>query len=169
MEKKRYAVDTTFTYSGKWFVYAKNADEAREFVEGNKRIVKCWKYPSLSCTTLPDHVLEIDGRRFAIGWGFSMTHGFKDIVIDVVPSERVLPVMQRKPRGAKKCYEVAVVYERSGKFNVDATDEDMAREMVEKYCRQKNPVYCTSLPKEEVAWEFPRKDIKKTIGKITLV
>lgn len=168
MKTKEYTVETTFTYPGKWFVYAKNADEAREFVEGNKRIVKCWKYPSLACTTLPDG--KLNGEFAIVGWYFSMTNGFKDTIVEVVPSERVLPVMKNKStRNKKQCFEVTVIYERSGKFNVVAANEDDAQEIVEKYCRQKNPVYCTSLPKEEVEWEFPRKDIKKTIGKITLV
>ena len=46
--KKSYAVETTFTYTGKFFVYAENEDEARELVMG-----KCHQYHPKAFSSLP--------------------------------------------------------------------------------------------------------------------
>ena len=176
MKKKKYRVETTFTYSGKWFVYVENEEAARELfrtkeIRGGFEWLKCWKFHSRADTTLPHHMLELEnGENLTIEWDFAVPTGCKDIIVAVAPSKKILPVMKNKSsRGKKKCYEVVMAYVRFGKFYVEARSVDEAREIVERYCRQKNPIYRSSLPPEEVAWELLRKNIKKTIGKITLV
>lgn len=165
MVKKQYKVWVDFSYQGRWFIYAKNADDALECVEGKQQRVKCWKYPSLACTTLPKNKSKCE--LVVVGWGFSMTHGFKTITCEVVLSNHVLPVMKTEKHNCKKkCYEVPVIYKRVGYFDVIAENEECARNIVEKYCCQRKPIYKSSLPSDEVAWEFCRKDIQKNIGKI---
>jgi hypothetical protein len=164
MAKREYTVKTMFMYPGKFFVYAKDKDEARSFVKN----MKCWKYMSRACTTLPDG--KINGEFAVVGWGFSAsTSDYEDIIVDVVLSDKVLSAMKNSPNSAKQCYEVVMLYKRAGYFKIVAKNEDEAREIVEKYCKQRNPIYRSTLPPDEVAWEFPRKDIQKIIGEITQV
>jgi len=164
MEKREYEVEITFTFPGKFFVCAKNEDEARKLVAE-----KCWKYQSRACTTLPQN--KLNGQFAIVGWVFPAVSGRRNVIKNVTLSDRILPAMKIGTDRTKDkyCYEVEVRYDRSGTFHVFAACEDEAKQLVEKYCKLRNPVYRSSLPPDEVAWNFPRKDIKKIIGRITAV
>ena len=150
MKKTEYAVDTTLTYPGKFFVYAKNEDAARELVE-----TKCWKCPSKACSSSPSNVE---------GWDFPYnTIRTIGVVVEVDEKGKPVETSVTKRVAKKKRHAVEIAFSRSGTFYISAKNEDGARKMVEKYCRQRYPRYRSSLPPNEVAWEFPRKNITKTI------
>ena len=66
----------------------------------------------------------------------------------------------------KKQYSVETTFTYSGKFWVWAENEEEARKLVENKCSQYHPKARSSLPLEEVGWDFPHRN-NKTIGKIT--
>ena len=161
MKKTEYKVETTLVYPGKFFVFAENEDNAIQLVKDH-----CWKYHSRACSSLPQG--KLDGELVIKGWGFSYTHGCHDIIKGVSLSKRVLPAIKKSATGNQKtCYAVEISFTCKGEFYVLAKDKEEARELVLKYCRQRYPRYRSTLPPDEVAWEFPRKNISKIIGKIT--
>ena len=142
MKKQEYRISVNFDYPGRYFILAKSADEALKLVNSN-----CWKYPSRAHMTHPvEHVIENKSRL--IGWDFSMTNGWKTTIGNVKPAPRLPHAISKQLRknNRKKCYEVEVTYSRWGIFYAKATTEVEARELVEKYGKQRNPVYRTSLP-----------------------
>jgi len=164
MKNKAYAVETTFTYPGKWFVYAENEECAKTLAKE-----KCRKYWSRACIILPRN--KRNDAFTLIGWEFPGFYSPEDanVIGESRLSKTTLPVMQSANTvKGKLCYEVDATYIRSGTFYVLAADEDDARKMVEKYCRQRYPRYRSELPLDEVAWEFPRKNIQKTIWEVRL-
>jgi len=164
MKKNNYKVPVMLTYTGKFFVYATGTTEAITLVEN-----QCRKYSSRACFTFPEK--NSNKKSPLIGWEFRAVGSPPNVhgINAVRESKRVLPAMIRDAgkSDAKKCYEVEITYFRSGAFCVRAKDKQEAHELVEKYGRQRYPVFQSSLPPEEVAWEFPRKNIMKWIGPIT--
>ena len=65
-------------------------------------------------------------------------------------------------------YKVKTIFTFEGEFEVQANNSQKAREIVEKYCGMTTSGIQSSLPNDEVDWEFKIHSTKQ-IGKITKI
>ena len=65
-------------------------------------------------------------------------------------------------------YKVKTKFVFEGEFEVKATNSQKAREIVEKHCAMTTDGIHSSLPDDEVDWEFKIHSTKQ-IGKITKI
>jgi len=130
-KRRSYAVKTTFTLCGKFFVCAKDEDDARNMVES-----RCYRIDPKTCTKLP---------LKEVGWDFSYTenHSMETGVVSLLKDGR---------------YAVETRFVNSGTFWVAAESRDEARQTVEVNCSQRSCSHMQStLPSDKVSWRFPRK------------
>ena len=158
---KNYKVKTTFVYPGRFFILAENKDEIPFLVK-----TKCHQRDTKAYSSL--HQDMLNGEVVIRGWEFPYTHGCQKRIEEISLSTRRFPLIKKETGiNTRSHYVVKVTFLRKGEFYVLAKDKEEARELVLKYCRQRYPRYWSSLPPDEVAWEFPRKNITKIIGEIT--
>lgn len=137
--KKCYIVTTVFTLHGTFFVYARNAAEARNLI-----CDKCYRqHPSAHSKTK------------GFGWEFSLCTNFKWVgLAELVPS---------KSQGKKKCYTVPATFTDKGLFWTDAKNANEARKLVEENCGQRHySKIWTKLQADKISWKFARKPMMTT-------
>jgi len=126
----RYAVDTTLTLQGTFFVDASSASEARKAVK-----MKCHRIPPSACTKLPLNEVE---------WNFSTRYHDKTIGAVTLSKDNR--------------YAVETAFCNSGTVWVCADNEDEARQKVEANFGQKLfSRIQTTLPPDKISWKFARK------------